>query len=231
MLTENQQFNLLLLDKCGYDLEKATKCQRFVMGSEHPCQSPAQHLNNDKMYDEGIYICYKDGANAPFDADLQKENIRGIGLVVGSHSLCIALRNAGKYTLANREDNTDDGRYTPDWDEARMDFNGMSNWEHIKKIGTDITLADGEYIPALGELMLIGIFKHAINEALEWANGEPLENDWYWSSTEGSSTDAWNLHLGNMIQYCYIKTQYQRLVRPVSAFTLSATLHLFNPWC
>lgn len=231
MLTENQQFNLLLLDKCGYDLEKATKCQRFVMGSEHPCQSPAQHLNNDKMYDEGIYICYKDGANAPFDSGLQKENIRGIGLVVGSHSLCIALRNAGEYTLANREDNTDDGRYTQDWDEARMDFNGMSNWGHIKKIGTDITLADGEYIPALGELMLIGIFKHAINEALEWANGEPLENDWYWSSTEGSSALAWGLSLGGMTQGYGNKSQYQRLLRPVSAFTLSATLHLFNPWC
>lgn len=221
MLTENQQFNLLLLDKCGYDLEKATKCQRFVMGSEHPCQSPAQHLNNDKMYDDGIYICYKGGANVPFDADLQKENIRGIGLVVGSHSLCIALRNAGEYTLTNRKDNTDDGRYTPGWDEARMDFNGMSNWERIKKIGTDITLADGEYIPALGELILIGIFKHAINDALEWANGEPLENDWYWSSTELSSTGAWFLTLGGMGQGFNLKTQFRRLVRPVSAFTLS----------
>ena len=221
MLTENQQFNLLLLDKCGYDLEKATKCQRFVMGSEPPCQSPAQHLNNDKMYDDGIYICYKDGANVPFDADLQKENIRGIGLVVGSHSLCIALRNAGEYTLTNKEDSTGECRYIPDWDEARMDFNGMSNWEHVKKIGTDITLADGEYIPALGELMLIGIFKHAINEALEWANGELLEDDRYWSSTERSSTLAWNLYLGNMIQYNINKTQIQRLVRPVSAFTLS----------
>ena len=221
MLTENQQFNLLLLDKCGYDLEKATKCQRFVMGSDHPCQSPAQHLNNDKMYDDGIYICYKDGANVPFDAYLQKENIRGIGLVVGSHSLCIALRNAGEYTLTNKEDSTGGCRYTPDWDEARMDFNGMSNWERIKKIGTDITLADGEYIPALGELMLIGIFKHAINEALKWANGELLEDDWYWSSTERSSSSAWILNLGFMFQYGGNKAQYQRLVRPVSAFTLS----------
>lgn len=221
MLTENQQFNLLLLDKCGYDLEKATKCQRFVMGSEQLCQNPAQYPNNDKMYDDGIYVCYKDGTNAPFDAGLQKENIRGIGLVVGSHSLCIALRNDGEYTLANREDNTDDGRYTQDWDEARMDFNGMSNWGHIKKIGTDITLADGEYIPALGELMLIGIFKHAINEALEWANGELLENDWYWSSTEISSTNAWSLNLGCMNQSNGYKTQTQGLGRPVSAFTLS----------
>ena len=221
MLTENQQFNLLLLDKCGYDLEKATKCQRFVMGSEQLCQNPAQYPNNDKMYDDGIYVCYNDGANAPFDAGLQKENIRGIGLVVGSHSLCIALRNAGEYTLTNKEDNTDDGHYVPDWDESRMNFNGMPNWEHIKKIGTDITLADGEYIPALGELMLIGIFKHAINEALEWANGELLGDDWYWSSTEGSSTDAWDLGLGGMDQGNYGKTQNQRLVRPVSAFTLS----------
>lgn len=221
MLTENQQFNLLLLDKCGYDLEKATKCQRFVMGSEQLCQSPAQYPNNDKMYDDGIYVCYKGGANAPFDIDLQKENIRGIGLVVGSHSLCIALRDAGEYTLTNKEDSTGGCRYIPDWDEARMDFNGMSNWGHIKKIGTDITLADGEYIPALGELMLIGIFNHAINEALEWANGELLKDDWYWSSTEYSSARAWFLALGTMGQYYSSKTQYLRLVRPVSAFTLS----------
>ena len=218
MLTENQQFNLLLLDKCGYDLEKATKCQRFVMGSEQLCQSPAQHLNNDKMYDDGIYVCYKGGANAPFDIDLQKENIPGIGLVVDSHSLCIALRNAGEYTLTNKEDSTGECRYIPDWDEARMDFNGMSNWEHIKKIGTDITLADGEYIPALGELMLIGIFKHAINEALEWANGELLGDDWYWSSTEYSHNCSWRHNFRSGDSYGYYYKYFAIVVRPAVAY-------------
>ena len=36
--------------------------------------------------------------------------------------------------------------------------------------------------------------------------------------TENSSTNAWNLNLGNMNQNNNNKTQYQRLVRPVSAY-------------
>ena len=36
--------------------------------------------------------------------------------------------------------------------------------------------------------------------------------------TENSSADAWGLKLGNMAQYEYGKAQFQRLVRPVSAY-------------
>ena len=36
--------------------------------------------------------------------------------------------------------------------------------------------------------------------------------------TENSSTNAWNLNLGNMNQNLNNKTQTQRLVRPVSAY-------------
>ena len=36
--------------------------------------------------------------------------------------------------------------------------------------------------------------------------------------TENSSTNAWNLNLGNMNQNNNNKAQYQRRVRPVSAY-------------
>ena len=129
---------------------------------------------------------------------------------------------------------------------AQQDFDGKGNQQRIMAL--DTVRADGDgyapgfcasysrlnangkgtpagswWLPSLGELYLIAANLKKINYALGKINGaKKLSTSIsYWSSTEDSSAGAWLLHLGYMYQLSLIKAQYQRLIRPVSAFSLS----------
>ena len=85
------------------------------------------------------------------------------------------------------------------WDEAiRYDFKGYR-------------------LPTIRELSLIHMYKDAINAALKKHGGKPLKDDWYWSSTENSAANAWDVNFLNGERWYNYKynTGY---VRPVLAF-------------
>lgn len=46
-------------------------------------------------------------------------------------------------------------------------------------------------LPNQRELMLMYIHKEKLNKALKEVGGEPLADDWYWSSSEYSGSNAW----------------------------------------
>ena len=113
----------------------------------------------------------------------------------------------------------DDG-YKDNYLDAVADWNGKANTEHLKAIGLnkEIVLADGEYIPSLGEMYLIYLNRKALNQALELIGSDPIKDDWYWTSTESSATNAWLLNLNNGLASSYTKASSTNHVRPVSAF-------------
>lgn len=209
-----------MLDKVNYDVNEAIKCFNFIVG-EDSCKAQRVNSINPKDYADGVYICYNDGHNELYDGNNPKDNVRGIGLVVGSHSLCVSLEDIDDTTLTNRYGESDYGKYISDWDLARMDYDGAENTKRIQEIGTDIKLADGEYIPSLGELYLIYLYKYEINEALSYVYGKQIADDWYWSSTEYSAQTAWHLCFSGGLQNYSGKSSYQYRVRPVSAFITS----------
>ena len=73
-------------------------------------------------------------------------------------------------------------------------------------------------LPMKHELEFIAENFDAVNEALIKAGGEPLKNDWYWSSSEYSNYFVWGSTLGSsyglIFTYKYNNYQY---VRPVLA--------------
>lgn len=219
-MNELQNLRASLLDKVNYDVNEARKCFNFIVG-EDSCSAQRVDSINPKDYADGVYICYNDGHNELYDDNNPKDGVRGIGLVVGSHSLCVSLRDINDTKLTNRDDKSDYDKYISDWELARMDYDGAENTKHIQEIGTDIKLADGEYIPSLGELYLIYLHKYKINYALGYVHGELIADEWYWSSTEVSAILAWDLNLGNGGQGNSSKTSSQSRVRPVSAFIAS----------
>ena len=211
-MNELQNLRASLLDKVNYDVNEARKCFNFIVGEDSI---------NPKDYADGVYICYNDGHNELYDDNNPKDDVRGIGLVVGSHSLCVSLGDIDDTALTNRADKSDYDKYVSDWDLARMDYDGAENTEHIQEIGTNIKLADGEYIPSLGELYLIYLHKYKINRALSYVCGKQIADEWYWSSTEDSAGSAWYLYLNGGLQGNGSKTGFQSRVRPVSAFIAS----------
>ena len=221
-MNELQNLRASLLDKVNYDVNEAIKCFSFIVG-EDSCKTQRGNSINPIDYADGVYICYNDGHNELYDGNNPKDDVRGIGLVVGSHSLCVSLRDIDDTKLTNRDDKSDYDKYISDWDLARMDYDGAENTKHIQEIGTDIKLANGEYIPSIGELYLIYLHKYKINKALSYVYGKQIADEWYWSSTELSAGLAWTLSLGYGFQNGSSKTSYQRRVRPVSAL-ISSTL-------
>lgn len=92
---------------------------------------------------------------------------------------------------------------------ALRDMPERMNWYDAVKIG----------IPTKNEWMAIAENLDAVNEALVRAGGEPLKKSWYWSSSEGSSNDAWESHFdaSNGLDSYLKRTSSGVYVRPVLA--------------
>lgn len=74
------------------------------------------------------------------------------------------------------------------------------------------------WLPSLGEMMMIYANMTKINYALSLISGaQQLAETWYWTSTEGSAANAWDLYLSDGMGY-YTKASYRSRVRAVSAF-------------
>lgn len=232
-MTENQELKLQLLDKFA-NIEKPETvdfCKSaFDWLTEEPIaksQAPANTVA-DSLAD-GIYYVLADGGVVPFipdmgvDGSLDGSQVRYVGIKWGSRSLKVALHDAAdgeEITLTSGKDITKYDGYKDNYLDAVADWNGKANTEHLKAIGLnkEIVLADGEYIPSLGEMYLIYLNRKALNQALELIGSDPIKDDWYWTSTEGSATTAWNLYLNYGYANGSTKASLTYRVRPVSAF-------------
>jgi hypothetical protein len=63
--------------------------------------------------------------------------------------------------------------------------------------------------------------KDRLNSMLTRCGGDELKDDYYWSSTEFSGSNAWRVYLSNGgVNGWRTKASLQLRVRPVSAFSL-----------
>ena len=226
-LSDVQQFRYELLQWCG-NVEDAEKANTFVMGKD---EKPVQAQLPKSGIEDGIYLVHADGKATLFELEYTKDDNMGsevvaIGLKMGGFGVKIALHdeaNGDGITLTTKSNSnlkTDQDYYIDKYDDAVADMDGARNTNHLRSIlNPKIKLADDWYIPSLGELYRIFINKKAINAALEFAKGDKLQDRWYWTSTEGSATDAWGLYLsGGNTGYWRTKASDTIRVRAVSAF-------------
>lgn len=227
-LSDVQQFRYELLQWCG-NVEDAEKANTFVMGKdEKPVQAQLPKSGN---MEDGIYLVHADGKATLFELEYTKDDpmdseVVAIGLKMGSFGIKIALHDEANgdgitlTTKSNSDLKADQDYYIDKYDDAVADMDGARNTNHLRNIlNPQIKLADDWYIPSLGELYRIFINKKAINAALEFAEGDKLQDRWYWTSTEGSATGAWSLYLGAGSTGNWIaKASITSRVRAVSAF-------------
>ena len=202
-LSDVQQFRYELLQWCG-NVEDAEKANTFVMGKD---EKPVQAQLPKSDIEDGIYLVHADGKATLFELEYTKDDnmdseVVAIGLKMGGFGVKIALHdeaNGDGITLTTKSNSnlkTDQDYYIDKYDDAVADMDGARNTNHLRSIlNPKIKLADDWYIPSLGELYRIFINKKAINAALEFAEGDKLQDRWYWTSTETSATDAWRLRL------------------------------------
>lgn len=218
-INNDMQVRMTLLKETGYNVETAQKCWDFVRGGD---ETKNYEPSSDRLAD-GVYLIDTKGNAVRYDVETTESvnDTAYIGIVQGSHSVSIALRDVSEdeITLTAKESKKDHGGYKDSYMDAVQDWDGKGNTERLKQIGLNpaIQLKDGEYVPTLAELYLICLNRKAINAAMRFVGGQELKG-WYWSSTEYSATYAWYLGLTNGSAYNGTKAAGTGRVRPVSAF-------------
>ncbi len=96
---------------------------------------------------------------------------------------------------------------------------------HTGDPGGDVSIpAKSWYLPATGELEIIRSHFETLNLALQRIKNagkqqtDLLQRTLYWSSVEGSGTDAWRLTFDTGFRYFYGKVDGSYRVRPVTVF-------------
>lgn len=212
-LTNEQMLRYFIFKDCGFDEEIAKKSYDFVMGNEpepQPESKPTTELA------DGIYLMYGKTAVPYTGQEVSAQGCTGVGVKFGGKSLVLALTDISDddVELTTQQGGT---RFITDYHRAAEDMDGKTATDDIRDI-LNMGISDDEYIPSLGELYFILAYFTQINAALEAVGGEPLRNDWYWSSTQYSATYAWTLGLYDGNAYSTTKAASQLRVRPVSAF-------------
>lgn len=211
-LSDRQNLRYELLKANNYDVDNAKKCYDFVAGDEPQSQSIA---GTTKLAD-GIYIMYGKHAVLFTGQEVSAQGCTGIGVNFGGKSLILATEDISDngIELTTQQGGT---RFITNYHQAAEDMDGKAATDDIRDI-LNMGISDDEYIPSLGELYFILAHFTQINAALKAVGGEPLHDDWYWSSTQYSATNAWYLTLNTGYAGSTTKAAYQLRVRPVSAF-------------
>ena len=221
MLTEKQTLRYDLLKATRYEVAAAKACYEFITGSDS--QTPAAPV--DGVIPDGVYLVMADDKNTAVlyrpGMQLMAEEISrciGIGVKYGDRSLTVSLRDAadGDTELTTQKGGS---RFITNYHDAVADWDGEAGTADLREIlHPNIKLGEKEYIPSLGQLYFILAHFREINEALNAVDGDPLQDLWYWTSTEISATYAWILNLGYGGAGNGTKAADQFRVRPVSAF-------------
>ena len=229
-MTEKQKLRMVLLLQNECNLAKAKEAYEFVIGNdvedvpvatgtggEHKCNVPDPRK-------DGVYLRYSDGHEEWFDGKNKKEDVIGIAVHLGERNTCIAKFDVEDDDegdkefplLENKNSDTEEDKkaFITSYFDAYNDLDGKKHTESLMRRGCKIPLAENQYIPSQGEWLLVLMFFKKVQEALDYACGSTLIKDWYWSSTEVSSYNAWNVNVssGN-IYWSNSKTSTSR-VRP-----------------
>ena len=225
IMSEKSSLKMQLLQQMGNDIEKAKAAYQWL-NEDQDVDTPQVSAAIESKPD-GIYLVSEDGSVILFGPEWKKPEspVKYIGVKWGSRSLAVALHdqaNGEDITLTAKKDETKYDGYIDTYLDAVANWTGKANTEHLKQIGLnkEISLAENEYIPSLGEMLFVFLNRKAINEALEAVGGTPIDGVWYWTSTEYSAAGAWFLFLTYGFATNGTKASYTHRVRAVSAFQL-----------
>ena len=227
-MNQNQEIKMELLKEFSHVENPVSFCReayKFLTEDGQMPMSPTPIVFNDNAIPEdGIYLIYDDNSYRKFDKGCKKEGIKYVGIIHNRHAFSVTLKDLGVFQLLK-----DDVECEKESDfYLRRECEALNDWECVKRtsriqeLGTDIPLKECEYIPALPMVVAMCYWANrGLNDALEFADGNPLRMDsYYWSVTEINSNNAWYVNFGNgFVDNNNIK-YYGNVVRPVAAFPL-----------
>jgi hypothetical protein len=184
-----------------------------------------------KRYKNVVYVQHVNGNLFTTEQWTEKgfsnDAANGVAVVAKEASFVIAKTDAGTSTMWSSDTSTliDGILTTADLAPARTDFAGQQNTELMLTVDTskaayvcaNYTFPNGSkgYLPALGEWYIAYQNKSAIDAAMALIGGTAVRSVHYWSSTQGSASNAWRLDLSSG----YASNYYKSTSSPARAFT------------
>lgn len=192
--SELMNTKLELAREMGWDMAKIKEVWNWVTDSKTG-EVPMCATSKD-----GIYLVLPDLTCVHYDtaSDKDKADCIAVGVKMGDKFANVVLHDANDgEDVSLTVDSCDTGRYKRNFIAAISDWDGKGNTEALREyLNPDIGLKDNEYIPAVGEQHLILLNIQEVNRVLEEVGGSAIQPNWYWSSTESSSSYAWSVHFG-----------------------------------
>ena len=185
---------------------------------------------------DGVYILHETlGLKGVDDWNPKNNNgVVGILLIEDDHKIVVALEDSTENLHWSKESELVN-QLVEEIEEVETDFNGEY---YCRKLNSPdfpaayycLNYNKGKriwYLPSSGELLLIYNHLEEIQNALSIVGGQKFVTEWdddvpvYWSSTEGSATNAWHLYLDSGGIYCWRNKVSDSLkVRPVFNFNI-----------
>lgn len=184
-------------------------------------------IPQNKFLNDGIYIIYKEGSYFKYESKkiLQPSEVKGIGVVFQGHSFGVSLNNIkgvkAQYGLLETCDECDEkSAYYMSEIEAMHYYDGHACTNHLRAAHLAFNLSTDYFIPTLGQMSAIYIYKLVINNILVELGGDTFgEKDYYHTSSEATQTTSFGVEMGrggviNIGKYAELS------VRPCFNFTL-----------
>lgn len=120
----------------------------------------------------------------------------GVRIWHDGHTFKVPLHsNKGRCPLLNEEGQRRSEQDTRDLNneaEAICDWDFVAATKRIQELGTDIPLAEGEYLPTAPVMIAMYINRHELNAALEKLGGEQIDfNNRFWFASRCYVYGAW----------------------------------------
>ena len=206
-MEEKQKLNLLRLavDNAS-DFGEAKEYASFIFGFKEPFETRTpsdeeegrKHEYIEPIIEDGVYLVEKGFLPCRFEDVAGVQNPKECDVMVSyhGHKWIVAKEDlkGDKLPLFSDDSHPEDASSFYKCEiEALNDFDMKSCTEHLRKAGIAFELDADLYIPTVGQLAAMFLFRTELNKALVMVGGTPMKEDTYWSSSEFSAGYSWGV--------------------------------------
>ena len=203
-----QKLNLLRLAiNNASDFDEAKAYASFIFGFKEPFvtrtppddEEGRKHEYIEPIIEDGVYIVEKGFMPRRFEDVVGVQNPKECDVMVSyhGHKWIVAKEDLKGEELPLFSDDShpeDTSSFYKSEIEALNDFDMKSCTEHLREAGLAFELDADLYIPTVGQLAAMFLYRKELNKALEIVGGTPMKEEIYWSSSEYSTWYSWKVY-------------------------------------
>jgi len=230
-MKDEQKLKLLRLAiNYASDLDEAKANASFILGDRalpvaHTTRTSNRYKRTKAIIEDGVYILSKGYQPVRSKDVIGVQDPKNVNVMVSyhGHKWIVAKKDISEneISLLKHDGNVKAGSpFYKSEIEALNDFNMESYTDHLRKSGLHFKLDDDLYIPTVGQLAAMYLYREELNRALRLVHGTPMKESLYWSSNEKGPWSSWLVYFDAGIASTWNGASGKAYVRPCRTFEL-----------